>query len=126
MVKEREEKLKKINFPKDNEAAVREAVAIQEIEEEDELTPEDTEMKDQMGQEEKEEPEVVVIDVDDERTSREINYERLKVDLADYSDPPAFCIDPDDRVSRYVLYKVADSKSLITSSTHVQTGMIFV
>ena len=55
-----------------------------------------------------EEPENVVIDVDDEYTSTAINFERIKVDLADYDDTPAYTIDDQSRTSRYLLFKVAD------------------
>ena len=54
------------------------------------------------------EPVDAVIDVDDDYTSTAVNFERLKVDLTGYDESPAFSIDPNDRISRYMLFKIAD------------------
>ena len=54
------------------------------------------------------EPEDAVVDVDDEYTSTAVNFERLKVDLTEYNERPAYSIDPNDRISRYMLFKIAD------------------
>ena len=50
----------------------------------------------------------VMVDVSDESTSLSINFERLKVDLNDDMVAPAFFIDSVDRISRYLLFKLAD------------------
>ena len=44
---------------------------------------------------------------EDESTSIAINYERMTRDLSNDRIEPAFCVDPNEKVSKYLLFKVA-------------------
>ena len=68
-----------------------------------EYSPRDDEMEVSGGQEE----EVEIVDVD-ESDSLEVNHERLKRDLINYNGGGLLNTDPEDRITRYILVKIAD------------------
>ena len=51
-------------------------------------------------------PEVVIDDDEDDADSLQVNYDRYPTDLPRLRQP-AFCIDTDTKVSRYLLFKIA-------------------
>ncbi len=108
MVREREETLKETSFPKEDEIENQEAIIIPDEPPEETFPAGNVNMEEQTDDTIGAEPGDAVIDVDDAYTSTAINIERLKADLIEYSEKPAFSIDPNDRISRYMLFKIAD------------------
>lgn len=109
MVREGEEKLKKLNFPNDDDLVKAQSTKVVEEKVKEEFSPEDEDMGVRQPQRDNVDDDgAVMVDVSDESTSLSINFERLKVILIDDMVAPAFCIDPVDRISRYLLFKLAD------------------
>ena len=108
MVREREESLREARFPKDEEIEEMEPIVIPDESPEETFSTGDVNLGGQMEDETAEDQQEAVNDVDDEFTSFAVNHERMKVDLADYQENPAFSSDPNHRISRYVLFKLAD------------------
>ena len=102
MIRENEKALAEIEFLDDdsqeNETKVNDDEEIKK-----EYSPRDDEMEVSGGQEE----EVEIVDVD-ESDSLEVNHERLKRDLINYNGGGLLNTDPEDRITRYILFKIAD------------------
>ena len=102
MIRENEKALAEIEFLDDdsqeNETKVNDDEEIKK-----EYSPRDDEMEVSDGQEE----EVEIVDVD-ESDSLEVNHERLKRDLINYNGEGLLNTDPEDRITRYILFKIAD------------------
>ena len=108
MVKEREESLKRAKFPKEEEIAEQEAIVIPDDPPEATFATGDVSMGGQLDDDTREEVQEAVVDADDEFTSYAINQERMNADLADYDEGSAFSVDPNERISRFILFKIAD------------------
>ena len=108
MVKEREESLKRAKFPKEEEIAEQEAIVTPDDPPEATFATGDVSMGGQMDDDTREEAQEAVIDADDEFTSFAANQERMNIDLADYDEGSAFSVDPNERISRFILFKIAD------------------
>ena len=108
MVKEREESLKRAKFPKEEEIAEQEAIVIPDDPPEATFATGDVSMGGQMDDDTREEVQEAVVDADDEFTSFAFNQERMNADLADYDEGSAFSVDPNERISRFILFKIAD------------------
>lgn len=109
MVREREERLKKMNFPKDDDMEKVQDTQDAEEKPKEEFSPEEENMEVcQPRRDDVDEEGTETIDVSDDSTSISINFERLKIDMNLDSVSPAFCIDPVDRISRFLLFKLAD------------------
>ena len=105
-VREREERLKEENFPRDDDIEQEQEEMVVE-EEVKEFSPED--MDHQLR-----EPKVEGVDEhgttmleDDDATSYAVNYQRMRRDLSHDKIEPAFCVDPNEKVSKYILFKIA-------------------
>ena len=102
MIRENEKAIAEIEFLDDdsqeNETKVNDDEEIKK-----EYSPRDDEMEVSDGQEE----EVEIVDVD-ESDSLEVNHERLKRDLINYNGEGLLNTDPEDRITRYILFKIAD------------------
>ena len=108
MVKEREESLKRAKFPKEEEIAEQEAIVIPDDPPEATFATGDVSTGGQLDDDTREEVQEAVVDADDEFTSYTSNQERMNADLADYDEGSAFSVDPNERISRFILFKIAD------------------
>eukprot|EP00434_Breviolum_minutum_P029208 symbB.v1.2.025835.t2/scaffold2536.1/size76742/1 len=122
MIRENEKALAEIEFLDDdsqeNETKVNDDEEIKK-----EYSPKDDEMEVSDGQEE----EVEIVDVD-ESDSLEVNHERLKRDLINYNGEGLLNTDPEDRITRYILFKIADFYGIrhdVTGTDHpvLRTGL---
>ena len=102
MIRENEKALAEIEFL-DDESQENETKVNDDEEIKKEYSPRDDEMEVSDGQEE----EVEIVDVD-ESDSLEVNHERLKRDLINYNGEGLLNTDPEDRITRYILFKIAD------------------
>ena len=102
MIRENEKALAEIDFPDDD--ALESEIKVDDDEEiKKEYSPRDDEMEVTGEQEE----EVEIVDVD-ESDSLEVNQERLKRDLINYNGGELLNTDPEDRITRFILFKIAD------------------
>ena len=102
MIRENEKALAEIDFP-DDDSLESEIKVNDEEEIKKEYSPRDDEMEVTGEQEE----EVEIVDVD-ESDSLEVNQERLKRDLINYNGGGLLNTDPEDRITRFILFKIAD------------------
>ena len=102
MIRENEEALAELQFPDDD--ALESEIKVDDDEEiKKEYSPRDDEME---GTDEQEE-ETEIIDVD-ESDSVTVNHDRLKQDLVNYNGGELHNTDPEDRITRFILFKIAD------------------
>ena len=102
MIRENEKALAEIDFP-DDDSLESEIKVNDEEEIKKEYSPRDDEMEVTGEQEE----EVEIVDVD-ESDSLEVNQERLKRDLINYNGGGLLNTDPEDRITQFILFKIAD------------------
>ena len=102
MIRENEEALAELQFP-DDDALEGEIKDDEKEEIKKDYSPHDDEMEDIDEQGE----EAEIIDVD-ESDSVMINQERLRQDLINYNGGELHNIDPEDRITRFILFKIAD------------------
>ena len=102
MIRENEKALAEIEFL-DDDSQESETKVNDDEEIKKEYSPRDDEMEVSDGQEE----EVEIVDVD-ESDSLEVNHERLRRDLANYNGEGLLNTDPEDRITRFILFKIAD------------------
>ena len=102
MIRENEEALAELQFPDDDalEGEIK-------IDDEEEIKKEYSPRDDEMGGTDEQEEEAEIIDVD-ESDSVMVNQERLRRDLINYNGGELHNIDPEDRITRFVLFKIAD------------------
>ena len=102
MIREDEEALAEIQFPDDDalEGEIK-------IDDEEEIKKEYSPHDDEMGGTDEQEEEAEIIDVD-ESDSVVVNQERLKRDLINYNGGELHNTDPEDRITRFILFKIAD------------------
>ena len=102
MIRENEEALAELQFPDDDalEGEIK-------IDDEEEIKKEYSPRDDEMGGTDEQEEEADIIDVD-ESDSVMVNHERLKRDLINYNGGELHNTDPEDRITRFVLFKIAD------------------
>ncbi len=109
-IKEKEDILKNADFPVEDEVARQEVIVIADeprVEAGFKEKPKDAEKTTQESKAE-EEPANPTTDVTDEFKSWSINHERLKKDLEDYAEMPAFTIDDQLPACRFIIFKIAD------------------
>ena len=104
MIRENEKALAEIEFPDDDDDALESVI---KVDDEEEIKREYSPHDDEMGGAEEQEEETEVIDVD-ESDSKMINHERLPQDLINYDGEVLHSTDPEDRITRYILFKIAD------------------
>ena len=102
MIRENEEALAQLHFP-DDDALTEEMEVETQKDIKKEYSPHDEEMDDEEQTEEAEDT-----NVNDEANSIMVNYERLSQDLINYNGGCALNTDPDEKISRYILFKIAD------------------
>ena len=102
MIRENEEALAQLHFP-DDDALTEEMEVETQKDTKKEYSPHDEEMDDEEQTEEAEDT-----NVNDEANSIMVNYERLSQDLINYNGGCALNTDPDEKISRYILFKIAD------------------
>ena len=102
MIRENEEALAELQFPDDDalEGEIK-------IDDEEEIKKEYSPRDDEMGGTDEQEEEADIIDVD-ESDSVMVNHERLKRDLINYNGGELHNTGPEDRITRFVLFKIAD------------------
>ena len=102
MIRENEEALAELQFP-DDDALEGEIKDDEKEEIKKEYSPHDDEMEgiDEQGEE------AEIIDVD-ESDSVMINHERLRQDLINYNGGELYNTDPENRITRFILFKIAD------------------
>ena len=105
-MREREERLKEENFPCDDdiEQEQEEMVVEEEIKE---FPPEDMDHQLREPNVEGVEEHGTTMLEEDESTSYAVNYQRMRRDLSYDRIEPAFCVDPNEKVSKYILFKIA-------------------
>ena len=102
MIRENEEALAELHFP-DDEELESEIKTNDDEEIKKEYSPRD----DEMEVTDEQEKEAEIIDVD-ESDSLEVNQERLKRDLINYNGGELHNTDPEDHITRFILFKIAD------------------
>ena len=102
MIRENEEALAELHFPDDD--ALESEIKIDDDEEiKKEYSPRDDEME--VTDEQEEETEIIDVDESD---SLAVNHDRLKQDLVNYNGGELHNTDPEDRITRFILFKIAD------------------
>ena len=102
MIRENEEALAELHFPDDD--ALESEIKIDDDEEiKKEYSPRDDEME--VTDEQEEETEIIDVDESDSVT---VNHDRLKQDLVNYNGGELHNTDPEDRITRFILFKIAD------------------
>ena len=102
MIRENEEALAELHFP-DDEALESEI----KIDDDEEIKKEDSPHDDEMEVTDEQKEETEIIDVD-ESDSLAVNHDRLKQDLVNYNGGELHNTDPEDRITRFILFKIAD------------------
>ena len=102
MIRENEEALDQLHFSEEETLAEEMEIESQK-DIKKEYSPDDEEMDDEEKTEEAEDTTNV-----DEADSIMVNYERLSQDLINYNGGCAINTDPDEKISRYILFKIAD------------------
>ena len=102
MIRENEEALAELHFPDDD--ALESEIKVDDDEEiKKEYSPRDDEME--VTDEQEEETEIIDVDESD---SLAVNHDRLKRDLVNYNGGELHNTDPEDRITRFILFKIAD------------------